>query len=495
MAIPPPPRRPQGGTLTARYQAALSALNSGRIDAARTAFTALAKERPNQPEIEFQLSRVAHLSGDFAARAAHLERALAAKPDEPALLDAATAAFAAAGNPDAALAAYDRTIAAAPSKIKPRADKALYLQQIGRFDAAEAIFRDLLRRHPREGSLYRMFFAAQKISADDPLLPELRKTLKSPKTPDEARSQGYFALAKALFDQGAGAKAFEALHKGNRLQRKMAPYDDAARRSEQLSIRAAQEGADLAPVGDAVEPYPVFVTGMPRSGTTLAEQIIAAHSRGTAGGELAHALKLVWDGFVKNGQMAPLRKIPDAQIAELARAYRARARRDTGAQAGVFTDKSIQNHLIYGFLARALPGAKFIVIHRDPRDIALSIYRNHFATGTHRYGNDLADIASAIKDFRASVKYWKGRLGEQLVEFRYEDLVRSPEPEARRMIAAAGLDWEEGCLNFHESTAAVKTLSIAQVRQPIHAGRAAAWTKFEAELAPFIEAWGDTPWD
>ncbi|SIS55488.1 Sulfotransferase family protein [Roseivivax lentus] len=483
------------GELTARYQAGLAALQAGRLGEARTTFEALDKARPDQPEIQFQLSRVAHLSGDHAARAAYLTRALALKPDEPALLDAATDAYAAAGDADAALAAHDGRIRAAPSKIGPRADKALYLQRIGRFDEAEAIFRHLLRRHPREGSLYRMFFAGQKIGADDPLLHALRKTLNNPKTTDEARAQAYFAMAKALFDQDRGAEAFAALHKANGLQRRMAPYDDAARRAEQLAIRAAQEGADLAPVGDPEAPHPVFVTGMPRSGTTLAEQIIAAHSEATAGGELAHALKLVWSDFVKNGQMAPLRAIPEAQIAEFARAYRALARRDTGARAGVFTDKSIQNHLIYGYLSRALPGARFIVIHRDPRDIALSIYRNHFTTGSHRYGNDLRDIASAIKDFRASITYWKGRLGDRLVEVRYEDLVHSPEPEARRLIAAAGLEWEEACLSFHKSKAAVKTLSIAQVRQPIHAGRAAAWTKFETELAPFIAAWGDTPWD
>ncbi|SFP99892.1 Sulfotransferase family protein [Roseivivax halotolerans] len=490
-----PQNTAQPGPLTARFQAGIAALQAGRLGEARKILAALDLERPNQPEILFQLSRLAHLEGDAKGRARYLKNALAAKPNEPALLTEAAEAFARADLPKDALSAHDRLIAAAPSQIKPKADKALYLQRLGRFDEAEDIFRKLLAKHPREGSLYRMFFATSKLDAGDPALPALRKALNNPAVTGEARIQGHFAMAKALFDQGEGPRAFEELDRANKLQRKAAPYDDAARRAEQLAIRAAQEGVDLTPIGSTPEPRPVFVTGLPRSGTTLAEQIIGAHSEATAGGELAHALRLVWTSFVTEGRMAPLRKASDAQIRDLARAYTMMVRRDTGARSGVVTDKSIQTHLIYGFLSKALPGARFIVIHRDPRDIALSIYRNHFATGTHRYANDLGDIAGVIKDFRASIAYWKGRLGDRIVEFRYEDLVSDPEPQARALVEAAGLDWEDACLRFHESGGAVKTLSVAQVREPIHAGRRAAWTKHEAELAPFIKAWGDDPWD
>ncbi|MHA7875366.1 tetratricopeptide repeat-containing sulfotransferase family protein [Roseivivax sp.] len=491
-------RAPQSRTANpaaARYQAGLSALQAGRLTEARSTFAALDRAHPDQPEIQFQLSRLAHLEGDSAARARHLDSALAKKPDEPALLQEATEAFARADRPEDALAAFDRLIAKAPGQIKPRADKALYLQRIGRFAEAETIFRKLLAKHPREGALYRMFFATAKLKADDPALKSLGQALRHSQVSGEARVQGHFAMAKARFDLGKHDAAFDELARANRLQRKLAPYDAEARRTEQQAIRAAQEGADLTPMGEPADLRPVFVTGLPRSGTTLAEQIIGAHSQAAAGGELAHALKLVWKSFTAQGRLAPLRSASETQIRDLARAYLTLARRDTGAQTGVFTDKSIQSHLIYGYLARALPGARFIVIHRDPRDIALSIYRNHFATGTHRYANDLGDIAGVIKDFRASVTYWKGRLGDRIQEFRYEDLVSAPDTEAPRLVAAAGLDWEDGCLRFHESGGAVKTLSVAQVREPIHAGRRAAWEKHAHQLAPFIEAWGDDPWD
>ena len=159
------------------------------------------------------------------------------------------------------------------------------------------------------------------------------------------------------------------------------------------------------------------------------------------------------------------------------------------------TDKSIMAYLIYGLLHATLPNARFIVVHRDPRDIALSIYKNHFSAGTHRYANDLAAIAEVIKSFRQIIAHWRDTLPDRFAEIRYEDLVSDPETQSKHLIAAAGLDWEDQCLNFHEKGGTVKTLSLHQVRQPIYKSSAAAWRRYETELQPFIDAWGDTPWD
>ncbi|MGY9049253.1 MAG: sulfotransferase family protein, partial [Rhodobacterales bacterium] len=317
----------------------------------------------------------------------------------------------------------------------------------------------------------------------------------NPRASDNARMHLSYALAKATEDQGTIDKVFAHLHRANALQRKLAPFDRIARIAENAAYLSAQDGADLSPLGDPQPLRPVFVTGMPRSGTTLVEQIIAAHSSATAGGELAHALKLAVAAFGTRDGLAPLGSIPDVQITKYAQDYTDLARRDTGATSGLVTDKSIQNHPINGLLHRALSGARFVIVHRDPRDIAVSIYKNHFKTGAHRYANDLSDIAFTIRTFRANVAFWKSRLPGVIHEIRYEDLVADPEPQTRALIAAVGLDWEDGCLTFHKAGGSVKTLSLHQVRQPIYRGSAQAWRKYETELAPFIEAWGDEPWD
>lgn len=478
-----------------QYRQALSLIQSGQPDKAASLLKALLLPTQGAPEIQYQLARVAEMQGDTAAQIAALEKALAKKPDEPALIGSALAAYGRHGDHDKALALHDRLIAAAPKEIKPRADKALYLQNIGDFDGAETLLRKLIRQYPEETELYRMLAGGKRFQKGDRLLAQMRALWSDPRLNDHGRMQIGFALAKASEDIGETDRIFTYLRPANAAQRRLAPFDAAARDAEWQGFREAQTCDDYTPLGDPLPLRPVFVAGLPRSGTTLVEQIIAAHSQARAGGEMRHALQEAVTRFGPADRMTPLKDIPEARLRQWAGAYQRLIARDTGPQPGTVTDKSVQSHLIFGLIARGLPGARLIVVHRDPRDIALSIYKNHFRLGTHRYANDFADIAHTIRLFRDTVAFWKDRLPGRIAEVRYDDLVADPEPQARAIIGAAGLDWEEACLDFHRSKAQVKTLSLMQVRQPIHKGRSGAWRRHEAELQPFIDAWGDAPWD
>ncbi|SLN18379.1 Sulfotransferase domain protein [Roseivivax jejudonensis] len=479
----------------ARYKAALAEIEAGRFDSARAALTRLGMEQPRAPEIPLQLSLIAGYRGDLATRLRQIDRALALKPDDPALLDAALAAFGVAGDEARVMALLDRRVAVAKTPLHAQTDKAIWLQHAGRFADAEELLRGLIARHPDEGVLYRTLFATLTVPADDPLMPGLERLLTKPKIPDAARLHGHFAMAKAREDQGAWEEVFPHLDAANRLQRIAAPYDRAAHMREQTAFRAAQDDATFAPPAATTDaPSPVFVIGPPRSGTTLAERILAGHAGVTAGGELARALRLVWTRTVSGDRVKRLSAMSGAELAALGARYRDFLRLDTGAVDGVVTDKSIQSHMVLGYLARALPDARFVAIRRDPRDTALSIYKNHFRTGTHRYATDLGDIAHALKSYRDSIAYWRARLPDRVTEIAYEDLVGDPNPTARRLAAAAGLDFAPESLDL-AGGGTVRTLSVAQARQPIHAGRRAAWRRFETELQPFFDAWGDAPWD
>ena len=481
--------------VSALMQRARAALSKGLLNEARRALEQVAQADPGSVEAAFHLSRIAFEQGDRAACLSWLDKALALAPKNARIGMAAAERFRHFNRPDKALAAYDQVISLDRKALKPRADKAHYLQLLGRFDEAEALFVKLIKQHPRETELYRIFLATRKVTPGDPHLRAMKALWNSASLPDPQRMHLGFALAKSMEDIGQPDQVFAYLDRANALQRAAAPFDAAAQDIEFDGVRAAQAGLDPTATGAPPPLRPVFVTGMPRSGTTLVERILGAHSAVTTGGEMGHAMRLAYHMFGVGAQMRPLDREPPAKLRQFAESYVRLAQRDLGPDAQVVTDKSILSHLIFGLIRHSLPGARIIVVHRDPRDIALSIYKNHFTTGTHRYANDLSEIAGSIKRFRRSVAHWRDRMPGLIHEIRYEDLVSDPEPQSRALVAAAGLDWEDACLTFHNSGGAVKTLSVSQVRQPIHRRSAQAWKTYETELTPFIAAWGDEPWD
>lgn len=469
-------------------QTAQAHLANDRFDEARALYQQMVDAAPDRAEGYIYLSRTAFDEGDRDACLSCLRTALDKDPDNPRLWQHAADRFRHFRCEDEALAAYDRAIALEPKAIKPRADRAHYLQILGRFDAAEKAFRKLLKAAPREAALYRIALPTMSLRPADPIRRQMARLWADKSLPDAARMHLGFALAQVESDP---ARMFTFLDRANGLQKKAAPFDRAALEREYRAVLDAQSALPP-PAPETDGPSPVFVIGMPRSGTTLVEQILGAHSAVTAAGELRHGLAQAYRQFGAADAMQP----PTADgMARFARRYRALVTRDSGVATGIVTDKAIMSHLIIGLLHRALPDARFVVVHRDPRDIALSIYRNHFALGTHRYSADLSDIAFVIKAFRRNITHWKRHLPGIIHEIHYEDLVSDPEPQARALVAAAGLDWQDDCLSFYRAKGAVQTLSLAQVRQPIHAGRKQAWRKFESQLQPFIKAWGDQSWD
>jgi tetratricopeptide (TPR) repeat protein len=467
-----------------------------RFDAARDALQKLVLAEPTNPEVHYFLSQIAFEGGDRALCLKHLSKAVHFAPQSTKLLSIAADRFAHLGENEAALDAFEQLIKLEPKAVGPRANRARHLQLMGRFDAAEAELRKLIRKHEADPELYRILVGTTKLKKNDPLIRAMETLWKHPRLNDMGRMNIGFALAKAMEDSGQSDRVFPYLRDANLAQQRLAPFDEAALQAEVEGLLRAQRNLDLKPIQHiASVPRPVFVCGMPRSGTTLVEQVLGRHSAVTSGGELGHAYPEATRAFGSADDMADLAGQPDAKLAAWARRYLALVTRDTGAQSGVVTDKSIRTERLFGLIHKALPGAGLIVVRRDPRDVALSIYKNHFAAGTHRYANRLEDIAAVIKLFRQTVAHWKERLPDAIHEIRYEDLVSEPDSRIRELVEMAGLEWEPGCLEGSTQKGTVKTLSLAQVRQPIHAGRREAWRHYEGELQPFLDAWGDEPWD
>jgi len=395
------------------------------------------------------------------------------------------AAMSAEGDVAEALRLVDAALAHDPGNTDMLTLRGQLLQTSGDFDGARAVLMQAASSGPDGAEAIRAYIGGAKIAADDPILPMLEARAGDLSLPSASRRTLAFAMAKALEDLGRYDEVFDHLHRANRLTKSEFPYRFENERGQVqavLDAYRALKGRDLA--GDAPPDAPIFVTGMARSGTTLVETILSAHSRVTAGGELpflSKALARVTD----LANLAPDR-LGDA-MARAGQDYIATARRRTGAGA-IFTDKAISTYARIGLAAMALPNARFVVLKRDPRDVGLSIYRNMFTPGTHLYASDLADIGRFIRQHDAFVEFWGNEMPGKVHVVEYEALTADPDPVIRELVAAAGLAWEEACLAPHKATRQVATLSFAQVRQPIYRASVAAWRRYENELTPLFEA-------
>jgi len=397
-------------------------------------------------------------------------------------------------SPQDALASFAKAIHRDPKLAISFGLRALFLQELGRFDEAEQDFRTAIALQPDNGEIYRTFVASYKITPDDPLLARMERLFADPALGDGNRMHLGFALARAMEQIKAYDRIFEFLDPANALVRKTYPYDIKERRVDIDAIKTAFAGTDFAtakPAANASDFAPIFVTGMPRSGTTLVEQILASHSRVDGAGEVAvMTSELLRKMKTDGGVYRPFSEISGGDLRAGADLAETRLRAICPGAERV-TDKAIQTYMVMGAVRLVFPRAHIVLVRRDPRDTLLSIYKNMFTEGMHRYAYNQRDLGLYYRMFVEMVEFWREKLPGGFHEIQYEDLIADPEAESRKLLAACDLEWEDQCLDFHKNTRKVSTLSVAQVRQPIYASSMQAWKRHENDIAEMIEALGD----
>lgn len=392
------------------------------------------------------------------------------------------------GKDDEALKNFNAALAHNPDSAAAIAGKATLLQEFGDFEGAEPLFRRAMELDPDNGETCRIFIASYKTKAGDPMIPWMERQFANTRLTATDRMNFGFALAKALEDTREYDRVFRYLDAANRMMWDMYPHSMAQRRRVVEETQRAYRGFDWqgAAIEGATDYAPIFVTGMPRSGTTLIEQIISSHSTVTGAGEVGEAAQAA-HRFMADGLNArQIGAVPSAEIAALGREMEAVFRR-LHPEAQRVTDKSIQSYMHLGLIRLAMPKARFVVVRRDPRDNLLSIYKNKFPDDTHQYAYDQVELARYYTTFVEMIDFWRSEVPGWFHEVQYEDLVANPEEETRKLIAACGLEWEDACLSFHENKRKVQTLSVYQVRQPISKASVALWQRYEADLKPMLD--------
>jgi hypothetical protein len=244
-----------------------------------------------------------------------------------------------------------------------------------------------------------------------------------------------------------------------------------------------EQFAATADWGDPSE-LPVFIVGMPRSGTSLVEQIVASHSQVFGAGESKDVGSIVQtlDGGDRH---YPPSQWDRAAVRGAATAHLDRMR-EQGGDALRVTDKMPDNCRILGQIAALFPRARVIVCRRDPRDVCVSCHFQQFAEG-QAWSTDQAELAERVREIDWLLAHWRAVVPLRMLEVRYEDLVANLEAESRRLIAFLGLEWEPACLAFHETERPVFTASLWQVRQPLYSSSVGRWRNYRTHLGPLLE--------
>ncbi len=449
---------------------------------------------PKQPEIRQALGRHLSASSRTAQEAIDVLEEAVKQGDKSAVVYINLAkAHGRLGQDEQAQANFAIAEEINPDSIALIAARALYFQTLGDFEAAEQDFRRAIAMEPDNGEIYRSFGATYKFQEDDPLLAEMVRRFEDKKTSDKDRMHFGFALARAMEGMKAHDRVFTYLRPANDLMAARHPFDIAARAETVRGTIAAFKDADLdRKIAGTTDYAPIFVTGMPRSGTTLVEQILSSHSTVTGTGEVGYAVPLISKQMLTSDgkSYAFYGDLPDDVVAGFGHDIEAELRKlapDTPRA----TDKSIQTYMLMGAIKQAIPNAKIVLVRRDPRDLLFSIYKNFFREGTHTYAYDQKVLGQYYRLFEEMVAFWREKIPGGFHEIQYEDLVENHEQEARKLLAACDLKWEDQCLSFHENKRQVRTLSVAQVRQPIYASSLKGWQRHEDDLRDLIDALGD----
>ena len=421
------------------------------------------------------------------------DQALALAPGHMQLTNSRGMALAGLGRLEEALAAFDAGIAAHPDHVELHENRSVMLVELGRTEEAGEAIRRAVALAPGRVRAYYNLTEIRRTRPGEPHLAAMQTLAQSiDQLPLQDRIELHFALGKAHADVGEFEQAFQRFSWGGALQRERLAYDEAAA-FDVLDRTAAAFSRDViwrnAGKGDPSD-SPVFILGMPRSGGTLVEQILASHPEVHGAGETDAFRQAVADmaaeGIVDDSPEG-FAHLPAKALRRLGQTYLERVR-PPGAGVRRVTDKSIEGFRLTGLTHMALPGARFIHVRRDPLDACVSCFTKLFVT-TLGYTYDLGDLGRYWRRYEAQMAHWTQALpAGAILEVRYEDVVADLEGQARRMLAHCGLDWDDRVLDFHATDRAVRTASFAQVRQPIYASSVGRWRDYEPWLGPLKEA-------
>lgn len=464
---------------------------SGDLDAAADAFERALAQRPDLARAHYNLSRLQFTRDDLAAAQASARRAVELDPAEAEHHVQLAMVLRAEGLLDESMAVLRTALERSPRHPVAHNDLGVTLLMHGQFEQAEKHLLAAVQSAPQLTIAYENLARVRRYGPGDAaLMAQLERLLgQQPPLNAVGRMHLDFALGKMWDDRDEPERAFAHLQAANRAVRAQSPWDAGARSAyvdRLLQVFDAGWFERHAAADGDPSAAPVLVVGMPRSGTTLVEQILASHPQVLGRGET--------DFFDNLARVMPARLGLDAQsypecaralvatdLQAIARSYLNQLFAEPG-DATRFTDKNPLNFDHLGLAAVMFPNARFVHVTRQPLDTFVSLYMTHFARD-NAFAYDFDDMAAFYRDYLRLMQHWREHLGARMHEVAYEDLVAQQEPTSRALIAFCALDWDPVCLDFHRTRRVVGTASHWQVRQRLYSGAVGRWRRY----APWLE--------
>lgn len=467
------------------------AAGAGRYADACAAIERALRLDATRPDYHAQHARCLALRKREGEARAAAERAEALAPLDALTLDTLGVVWSRLGDHARAVKAFESAVTQSPDNADFHYNLAASLRILGRFDEAERELDTVIRLAPRFYRAHSALADLRKQTAERNHVARLEALLDGVDDVDGELHLRH-ALAKELEDLGDYPRAFSHLAAGKARKRRTLDYsiaDDEALFATLERVFDAQRCA--APPAGCQSREPIFVVGLPRSGTTLVERILSAHSAVQSVGELQN-----FGVALKRAAATPSNRVLDPEtiergascdLAAVGQRYVDSTRPLTG-ETPHFVDKLPLNFFYIGFIHFALPNAKIVCLRRHPLDSCLSLYRQLFAVAFSYYNftYDLEDIGRYYVAFDRLMAHWRRVLPGKVLEVSYESLVAEQEKTTRALLDFCGLPWEAQCLDFHTNAAAIATASSVQVRAPLYQTAVGRWRRYTRELEPLI---------
>jgi tetratricopeptide (TPR) repeat protein len=466
----------------------LQARREGEAESLLTKALALA---PDYLAAHLDLGQLRKEQDRYSEALASFDQALKLDPDHPQAHYLRGATLALAAFTPEAIEAYQRCLAQRPGHIGALIGVGHLYKAVGDHDRAVESYGRCIELRPDLGEIYWSLANLKTYRFDDALVGEMQRRLDAGGISTQSEVNFRFALGKACEDRGDYERAWDYYSSGNSRQRGEVSYDPVQTEvtNDRLIEVFTREFLEARRGSGDPDPSPIFIVGLPRSGSTLLEQILASHSDVEGTSELPYVGRLTtWLSRNRaEGVNYPesVKELKPADFATLGRDYLAFAKMHRRLGAAHFIDKMPNNFPSIGFISLILPNARIIDARRHPLDACLSCYRQLFARG-QAFTYDLTELGEYYLQYQRMMDHWAEVLPGRVLTVQYEEVVADLEGQVRRLLEFCGLAWQGACLRFYESERPVRTPSAEQVRQPIYDRSIGQWRHYAAHLDELV---------